>query len=151
MNKIATILVALLIGAVSFNAQAQLTIGKKSEGAKQLVTVSQMWAWLYEADGHIFYVSKTTNRFDDLMWLDFGESYDEAAQTAQALLDALNDAKDGDLLDIESLGEKYFLSCDVTLGAKTWLIHASDTRRTYAGEGQMYSGALKKAIKFLTK
>ena len=110
-----------------------------------------MWAWLYENDGHVYYVCKTDNQFDSWIWLDLGQNYEEAAQTTGALIDALEAASKGDTLEIDSRGEKYLLSCDILLGARIYYIHPIDTRNVYAGVGPMNMSALKKALKFLKK
>ena len=151
MKKIAGILAALLLGAATFSAQAQLSIGKKSDGAKQLTTLRPTFIWLYEADGHIFYVSKTDNQFDDWMWLDLGTSKEEAAQTVLDLSAALQDAEKGQSIEVESMGERYDLVATSMLGSKYFMVMARDTRKVYAGTGQIVESELRKAYKYLTK
>ena len=146
-----SILAALLIFGGAIDANAQLTIGKKSEGIERMATLQQMWAWLYKTENGYFYVCKTTNQFDDSMWLDLGRTKEDAVATVSALIETLDGAKSGDNIEIESLGEKYLLICEVVLGAKSWDVRALDTRESYAGSGPMAMSALKKALKELQK
>lgn len=149
MKKIVTILAALLLLSVS--ASAQLSIGGKSEGSKRLATLQAEWVWLYQSSGHYYYVSATTNQFDDPIWLDLGQTREEAAGTIQSLRDALADAKKGDQIEITSEGQTFALGCDVVLGTRCFWIHARKTRKTYAGMGQMTDASLRKGYNYLTK
>ena len=147
MKKIAIIIVALL--ALAMPARAQLTIGEKSEGPKQLAVLQQMWAWLYQLDGRIYFVCKTDNRFDPWMYLDLGTTKDEAAQTVRSLIGALEEAKRGDEIRVQSQGETFLLVYEEILGAKAWMIYPVQTEMVYAGSGPMNMSALRKAVKYL--
>lgn len=149
MKKFALTIAALFIVAVS--ASAQLAIGGKSEGSKRLTTLQMEWAWLYQSDGRYYYVSKTTNQFDDWMWLDLGETQEEATGTIQSLRDALVGSQKGDKIEITSEGQTFALDFDQVLGTRCFWIHARKTRRSYAGMGQMTEASLKKAYNYLTK
>ena len=149
MKKVVIIVAALLLGVLS--ASAQLTIGKKSEGLKQLATLQQMWAWLYLEEDHYYFVMKTDNEFDSWMRLDLGGTKEEAAETVQSLIAALEDAERGNSIEVESRGEKYLLICEVALGMKAWIVSAIDTRQSYAGSGPMNMSALRKALKYFEK
>lgn len=149
MKKIITFLAAMLFVAVS--ASAQLSIGGKSESPKRLTTLQMEWAWLYQSGGHYYYVSKTTNQFDDWMWLDLGETPEDAASTVLSLRDAMAGSKKGDKIEITSEGEVFALDFDQVLGTRLFNIHARETNRIYAGMGQMTEACLKKAYNFLTK
>ena len=149
MKKAVIIAAALLVGV--FSASAQLTIGKKSEGVQQLATLQTMWTWLYLQGDHYLFVTKTDNQFDDWMWLDLGGTKEEAKETVNSLITALEEAERGNSIEVESRGEKYLLICDVSLGMKLWNIRAIETRRSYAGSGPMSMPALRKALKYFDK
>ena len=55
MKKALIVAAALLVGV--FSASAQLSIGKKSEGIRQLATLQQMWSWLYLQEDHYYFVT----------------------------------------------------------------------------------------------
>ena len=149
MKKALIIAAALIIGALS--ASAQLTIGKKSEGMKQLATLQQLWAWLYLQEGHYYFVMQTDNQFDNWMRLDLGETKEDAAETVRSLIAALQDAKRGESIEVESRGEKYILICEETLGMKAWMVRGVDTHESYAGSGPMGMPALRKALRYFEK
>ena len=149
MKKALIVAAALLVGV--FSASAQLSIGKKSEGIRQLATLQQMWSWLYLQEDHYYFVTKTDNQFDDWMWLDLGGSKEEAKETVTSLIAALEEAEKGNSIDVESRGEKYLLICDVFLGMKSWNVHAIETRRSYAGTAPMNMPSLRKALKYFEK
>lgn len=151
MKKILTILAALIVGAATFHASAQLTINGAGEGVQQLATISPMCVWLNEHDGTVFLTVKSSNRYDPFFWLDLGPDYEVAIETLQSLEDALKNAKRGDYLHIESRGDRYVLTKDVALGSQMWRISAVETRNTYAGTGMLELVVIENGIRALGK
>lgn len=147
MRRIVILLVTLLSMAVS--ASAQLTIGDKAEGAQKLAVLQPEWAWLYRHDGHYFYVCRTDNRFDDWMWLDLGQTRDEAIGTLRSLRDTMAGCKRGETVRITSRGQAFTLVYGESLGARYFSVFGP--RGTYAGSGPMNESALKKAQNYLAK
>ena len=148
MKKVATFIAAVLLGAVSFSASAQLTIGKKNEAVKRVATLQQFVEWLYQMDDNYYYVMATNNEFDDWMWLELGGTKEEAATTTRSLIEALEGAERGESIEVESRGEKYLLTCNTFMGAKAWMVSDIKTRKAYAGDGPMNMSSLRKALKF---
>ena len=149
MKKILLVLAALVAGAVTFSAQAQLKITGSDEGAKKIATLVPSKEWIYQMAGEYYIVMISTNQFDHWYRLDLGPDRESAAATARDLLQALERAKKGAHLRIESRGEKYLLTKDVMMGVQMWTVSAVDTREVYAGVAYMEASVLRKAIQIL--
>lgn len=151
MNKLVTILAALLLGCAAFNASAQLKITGEGESPKRVATLYQMHSWIYSADGHFYIVAKTSNEFDRDMWFDLGDSREAALESVTALLDILREKDKGEHITIESEGEEYLFTKDTILGTGYWSIIGVDTREVYAGHATLDESMLKKAVKYFGK
>lgn len=147
MKKICLLFAALLIGSAVFDASAQLKIGSTKEGGKRLAVLQMEWNWLYLLNDHYFFVTKTTNQFDDWIWLDLGETKDMAIETVNSLIELLNNSKKDEDTEIESLGKPYTLMCTSALGIKYFNVYSSDR----SGLGNIQMQSLKKALTFLQK
>lgn len=147
MKKICMILAAVILGAAAHDASAQLKIGGTTEGSKRLAVLSMEWNWLYLVNNHYLFVTKTTNQFDDWIWLDLGETKEAAAETIDSLIELLTASKKGQETQVESLGKSYTLMCASELGVKYFHVHSGER----AGTGTMTMQSLKKAATYLQK
>ena len=145
MKKICMILAAVILGAAAHDAFAQLKIGGTTEGSKRLSVLSMEWNWLYLVKNHYFLVTKTTNQFDDWIWLDLGDTQEVAAETIGSLIELLETGEKE--TQIESLGKTYTLMYSSELGVKFFRVHSSER----AGLGNITMQALKKAATYLQK
>lgn len=145
MKKILAIIAALLLGA--FCASAQLNIGSTSDGVQKLATLSPEWNWLYYSGGHYMLVTKTTNQFDDWIWLDLGPTKEDVIKTLSDLVALLEGGKKGQQTVIESRGKEYTLIHGKALGVLLFNVSAP----SHAGLGNITIQALRKASTFLAK
>lgn len=147
MKKTLAIIAALFLGAIVYDASAQLTIGSTTESSKRLAVLQMEWNWLYLVKDHYFFVTKTTNQFDEWIWLDLGDSKEVAAETVDSLIDLLASSQKDQETPIESLGKSYKLMSSSALGVKYFNVYSSER----AGLGNITMQALKKAATYLQK
>ena len=77
MKRIVLLAALLLMVAP---AHAQLNIKKVGEVPKQMAVLQIKWNWLYSIGEQIYFVSATTNQYDNLVWIKLGETKEEAAR-----------------------------------------------------------------------
>ena len=147
MKKIVTLIAAMLLAA-SFSAQAQLKITGEGEAPQKVATLNPSTHWIYLVGEHYVIYATSPHRFDPYFVLDLGTDKETARQTAKELLEALTAAKNGDQLHVESMGDKLLLTKDTMMGHR-WMISTVDTRQVYAGVAMVDAAMLRKAVKVL--
>lgn len=141
-------LAALLLTMVA-PAHAQLNIKKVGEVPKQMAVLQLKWNWLYSIGESIYFVSATSNQFDDLIWIKLGDTKTEAAESVKQLIATVDEITEDDFLELNDReGEQLYLRLYKAFG-KRYGLSISSTKR--AGEGYIYLPALKKALQTLNK
>lgn len=131
---------------MSLSSFAQITVSKAKTGApKQEAVIAMSWTWIYSHDGAYFLVMKTSNQFDNWMWLKMGATKDECVESAKALLELINTISDTDVFNIESgRGETFRVREYKELGVPGLSFNASG----YAGLGRIMKPHITKTIKW---
>lgn len=136
------LLLAVTLG-MSVPAHAQLDIKKAGEKAKEVSTLTSMWNWLYTIGDNWYIVTKTTNQFDDRIWILLGDSAESALESVGQLQTLLDEMADDDVFKITSLdGKSVRIGIYKQMGSRQGFSVFADGA---AGIGYIYKGGIKKA------
>lgn len=141
MNKL-ILLIAVAVWMTA-PAHAQLNIEKMGEKPKEVATLTSMWNWLYTIEDCWFIVTKTTNQFDDRIWIMLGDTPEKAVESIDQLLTLLDEMSDDDIFEITTREKKTVrVGIYKQLGTRQGFTVFSDDA---AGVGYIYKGGIKKA------
>lgn len=147
MKKILSILIALVTFA--WVADAQISIKKSEfEKPKQVATLQQYWAWIYQADESYYLVMKSDNQFDDSFWLKIGTTREECEESVKSLLELCGTITDTDRFDIDNgAGETFDVTQYKAMGLKGLRFHG----KGHSGGAYILPANLNKALKWIGK
>lgn len=147
MKKTILLFAALLAMVPAFG---QITLSKQEDGLVQAGVIAANWNWMYEnkADGTMFFVSKTNNQFDDLLWLKLGQDKQTCIESLRALVKLSETIAKDDVFFLEDqTGSKVTVTKYSVMGEKS--LSLSDER--HAGIVILNRSVLNKAIDWCLK
>lgn len=128
-------------------AHAQLNIRKASDKPKEEAVLALHWNWLYSQDGAWYITAKTSNQFDDWIWISLGSDGNSAIESVQQLIDLVDTLGDDERVNIDDrYGKIVLLSLYSVAGKRMGFKMAADGK---AGISYLTTAALKKAVQHI--
>lgn len=143
------LLIIALVLCMAAPAHAQLNIRKAGDKYKQVATLTSMWNWLYTREGSWYFVTRTTNEFDDHIFIPLGDSPEGALESVQQLSGIIEEMGEEEGFEIpDVLGKPLRLTLYKSLGKRYGLAVSAPGR---SGTGYIYTPSLKKVVAEIKK